>query len=375
MTEAAFSKCDATAQRGFDQKQSFRRVRAQSQDDELRLLGLVRECHPESRCGHLAFSHEKCLKAYRRQVDNPNSLLDRAKPKSADESYVRGVSGIEPDKTHLFLLKLVFFALFFAVMLGWPSQAVALDGNSSEAYSPQQIADYYTYLAFGSEWPVDPSFSGDAIFKRNSVSPVFVVLLPKPSVGIDWAFEQLRAVVEEISLRNSGPPIIALDKEGVRDFVQRNLPLDRNDPKSDWANSLLIYIGSRHELEGPVSAAAAQLPALFDMFAAAEAGNLPFCATASQVDPVQPKNIGTAIAWIETGPEVESCLYEEIMQSFGIAKDFPPGAPSIFSDDEAHRRPTELDWQLWRIHTDPRIVSGMSRDAASAMVLQILEGN
>lgn len=273
------------------------------------------------------------------------------------------------------LFWLVFFALFFAAMLGWSSRAMALDGNSSEAYSPQQIADDYTYLAFGSEWPVDPSFSGDAIFKRNSVSPVFVVLLPQPSVGIDWAFEQLRAVVKEISLRNSGPPIIALDKEGVVEFLHRNLPMDPLDPRSDWANSLLIYIGARHELEGPVSASELQFPALDEMFAAAKANGVAFCAAASQIDPIEPKNMGTAIAWIETGPDIKFCLYQEILGSFGLGRRFPRGTYSIFSEDEAHRRPTELDWQLWRVHTDPRIVSGMSRDAANAMALEILGEN
>ncbi|WP_282604572.1 DUF2927 domain-containing protein [Pelagibius sp. Alg239-R121] len=71
---------------------------------------------------------------------------------------------------------------------------------------------------------------------------------------------------------------------------------------------------------------------------------------------------------------LESCVYEETIQSMGLFNDDDTLFNTMFTDSfKEYLFPTELDWMMLRILYDPRIENGMTRKQAMPIVRQILK--
>lgn len=73
------------------------------------------------------------------------------------------------------------------------------------------------------------------------------------------------------------------------------------------------------------------------------------------------------------GDTLESCAYEETIQSMGLFNDDDSLFNTMFTDSyKEYLFPTELDWMMLRILYDERIKNGMTRREAMPIVRQIL---
>lgn len=277
-----------------------------------------------------------------------------------------GLMGLVVKKVYLiFLLTLLF--------IGVSSWYIWAQGKPNSDFTDEQIVDFYVEIAFGSEFSfLGLAFSDDQIAKRNQNNPIRIVPLPKPSVPLQESFALIKKVSIEMQTYSGGLQLFTYDESNLMKFLNR----DQIDLQADYLNSVVVYIGSREELRASVKKAASNNPPIWQML---ESSTLPLnvgkplCMAASSAYDEGTQTIGMAIAWIEYGPRLEECLYEEIMQSFGIGNDFPAGTPSIFNDDGVYTSPTPLDWTLWRIHTDPRIVAGMKEKEVRKVAMEILK--
>ncbi|MEO1000256.1 MAG: DUF2927 domain-containing protein, partial [Pseudomonadota bacterium] len=73
----------------------------------------------------------------------------------------------------------------------------------------------------------------------------------------------------------------------------------------------------------------------------------------------------------------QTCIEEEIAQILGLINDDPAVRPSIFNDDQEFALLTAHDEALLRIHYDPRLRPGMTREAVrlrlDAIVREVAE--
>jgi len=265
---------------------------------------------------------------------------------------------------------LVLSILGLSLICGGPSHA---QGQTRPSVSEDQLVEYYVQLAFGSEFDfLDVSSPGDLIVKRDQAIEVNIVPLPQPSVGLDETSPLVRQVAEQIAARSGGVRLKTLTMDEMAAILRQG----DEAWKAILPDSVLVNIGNRNELQESLEKYGAN-PVIDQMYKGTFAPPLnaefPLCLSWAAGRGRGSPFIGAAVVWVENGPALEECLYEEIMQSFGIANDLPDGTPSIFSDDRKYRVPTSMDWWLWRIHTDPRIEVGMNVDEVRVMARKILE--
>lgn len=70
--------------------------------------------------------------------------------------------------------------------------------------------------------------------------------------------------------------------------------------------------------------------------------------------------------------EIRDCLHEEVAQALGPLNDLYRLPDSIFNDDNFHRVLTGFDMLMLRIHYDPALSNGMSRDEVAQRLPAIL---
>lgn len=250
------------------------------------------------------------------------------------------------------------------------TQALAVE--PSRQLTNEEVVNLYISIAFGSEFGFLTEAVADKIWKRDPKQVVNIIPFPSESVPIDETLSVVSSVVaeiashsDEVDLRTLGPSDVAELQSGGEAAWRAIL-----------ADSVIVHVGSRAELQSSLEAYGAKDPAIAKMYAGTFAPPLnedyPLCLAASNERSQGSMLIGTSIAWVQSGPALRECLYEEIMQSFGIANDLPAGTPSIFNDDQRYQQPTGLDWVLWKLHNDPRIVAGMSITDVRAVAPTIL---
>jgi hypothetical protein len=250
----------------------------------------------------------------------------------------------------------------------------AFEPPTISSFSVDQIVDRYIDLAFGSEFPPSgTTVRGDRIFKRDPDNIVNIVPLPKPSAPLGEVFSLVTKVALDLEAQSGGIRLKVFDESNILGFLQRNQPA----LLKDYANSVIVYVGSSDELRIAIEAAAVQDPIFREVYhywrdLPANAGK-PLCMAGAAPNAEFSQVIGMAIVWVEYGPRLEECLYEEIIQSFGLANDLPVGTASMFNDDGVFDYPTQLDWKLWHIHTDPRLTAGMTASEVRKIVETILE--
>lgn len=257
-------------------------------------------------------------------------------------------------------------------MGAWPSLAV--EGEDGPLLTKNQVVDLYVEIAFGSEFGVlAPASNQSALDKRRTDAAVNIVPLPQSSVPLAEPTSLVQSIVSELNLHSGGLRLIAYMPEDMKGLLER-VSRDR----SIYLDTVLVYIGSRSELNGLIDKASSENLAIQrfrdEVISDPENDGRPLCAAASFVRDDGILGMGTAAVWVEYGPHLRACLFEEIIQSFGLGNDFAPGTPSIFNDDDVYDAPTALDWQLWRVHTDPRLKHSMGPAEAREIVQEILGG-
>lgn len=262
-----------------------------------------------------------------------------------------------------------------AVVLGVSANAIAQPKLAiSEDYTDDQIAQLYLHLALGSEFAVlDSKYNTERIVKRDQSRPVNIIAIPQPSVPIHETISMVNDVAGDIQRHSDDVEFRLYDEDGILNFINR----DQSDLLDVFQDTVAIYVGSKVEIEGAIEKAASVTPEVAEIYmgvAPQVAAGKPLCLGVSFRRWDRPQFIGKSLVWVEYGPNLRECLYEEIMQSFGIANDFPVGVASIFNDDAVLKTPTPLDWELWRLHMHPRIQAGMQVEQVKNIIEEIIDG-
>lgn len=265
--------------------------------------------------------------------------------------------------------KLVALTYSLLCTIGAPQNASAAE--LPYGYDRTELVELYERLALGpSELePADAIKSDRLIQKRAPKRAVEVAILPQQSVPVDQTIASAALVIDEITERSPGLAVHVLSSEELIEFTRRNA-----GRQPDLTDYLLVFIGSRQELLDSIGKHATGKQAVSPLYdrALALGKQVPVCFAITTSAGGGAGYIGYAAAWVESGSSMNECLYEEVMHSFGLVGSFPPGVPSIFSSDRLYRSPTDLDWALWRIHEDGRIVAGMrgsdAREVANIVV-------
>lgn len=229
-----------------------------------------------------------------------------------------------------------------------------------------KFADLYVDLAFGSEFQ-SWGPRQDSIFKRVDRRPVNIIPLPKPSVPLEVALTSVAAVAQNVEQHSANVVLNTHSMDELNELLSAGL-----SPEV-LRDSVVIYIGTRSELGDSIRANADINPHLVQLFerAASDRSVEQICMAAAAPTHEGSNIIGMAIVWIEYKSNIDECIYEELMQSFGLGNDFSSGVPSMFNDDGVYSEPTDLDWLFWQVHTDPRMSPGMNRIEAHQIASQV----
>lgn len=231
------------------------------------------------------------------------------------------------------------------------------------------VVEAYLDLAFGTEFET-PTTRPDIILKRPQDQVAVVVPFPQRSSFRYVLFWQVGRVVADIAARSSGLQLRALGPDEAIEFI--------NSPDTSSLgpnNAIVVNIGSREEIRESVEFAASPDPAIMEIYERAlhqaETANGPVCLVATGEPDPTTGILGRALIWIEDGPWLDECLYEEIMQAFGLTNDFQSDLDSLFSDHSRATRPTLMDWCFWSIHTNAALKPGMDRVSARAVATNL----
>lgn len=255
----------------------------------------------------------------------------------------------------------------------------AISSASSAGHlSAEAIASMYGRLAFEDEYALahDAKAGRNFSMRLDIGRPINVVVLPNagsPPALVDHVHELVAAITADLT---SHAPAVHFE------IVSQNMMATYAANREDFArllrdNTLAIYIRTRQQMRDLVLRAGGDGGVFAKTLSVYEPGGIsdgfPACFALLMAEPpgLSPVIIGASIFVEEPYPDIETCLYEEMMQSFGLGFDFPAGTASIFNDDQVYLRPTNLDWTLWRIHNDPAMLPGMNRADAVAKAATI----
>jgi len=269
---------------------------------------------------------------------------------------------------------IVVSGLILLAELALINMPYAAEEPALEDYSVQQLTDLYVDLTFAfegngkleglSKWP-------------NSV-PVKVMTFPRDSI-FDKG-DRFREIIDLASSvatsldRGAGKHV--LEAYGSEEMVNMALSPEARSRVTELA-SIFLYVGSRGEIKETATMLSETIGRhVLDIHRGYLSGSVsaggPLCYGVVLPEPNDPYTILRAWVFIEDTAAIEECLYEEIMQSFGLFNDLPAGAPSMFNDDMVYNVPTPLDWFMWRLHLDSRLRPGMSESEVRAVAPQLI---
>lgn len=247
------------------------------------------------------------------------------------------------------------------------AEDIVLDRLSNET-----VTDLYVHLAFNQE--IEPRHFS---YLRKWGEPIHIYTFPRDSVfdkGTEHANSVMNSVydvVQDISTIIGPGRVLGLDSKAMTDLVTQS-PFTSIE---DLVGGIAVYVGSRSELSDIANALGAAdriIPETVHRYV--------------DINPVRPLCLGFAlprrddhsiltIGWVlieDNESTIVECIYEELMQMFGILNDFPSGAPSLFNDDGVFSRPTELDRLLFAVHFDDRLEAGMTEEEVRVRLVEIL---
>jgi hypothetical protein len=261
----------------------------------------------------------------------------------------------------------------WAVSLGIASGLLLASCAEGSTVPPfEQLFEEYEALAFGAEYDIYDDLP-TVFMKRDPAHVAVVVPFPRSSSFRYELFSTIAAVVDDINDHSTGVKVTTLDARSAASYVTNGgaEDIEAND-------TIIVNVGSRDEIRRSVLETSANDPRLLALYQhvlemATAAGVLQVCLTVSGTPKEGSAVLGRAVIWIEDGPLLEACLYEEILQSFGLFNDFGYDLDSIFSDVNHVTRPSELDWCLWALHSHASIEPGMTGDEARPVARKIYE--
>lgn len=250
-------------------------------------------------------------------------------------------------------------------------------GPNLLGYTVDNLVDLYVQLALSREAGTDTEGTG-ILTKWPPEAAIRIFAQPSETLierdGPELFINETKRISDFIASPISHPKIVTYDAVQLAE-VARQARLDGS--AKYFENSVSVYIATRKELLEKMLEIQRLVTPLFPDYLIAAVSNAKKTAcvgwNARRGD--ADWNLYRAFVFIEykDKPTLDSCLYEEVMQSFGIPDDFPPGTPSIFNDDDVYHEPTELDLLLWRVHADPRLRAGMKEEEVRPIARQIIE--
>lgn len=270
-----------------------------------------------------------------------------------------------------FLAALVFVSFFY-----WNETSFADQKKDLMDYSIDELVDLYVELTLSVE-----SFEGfeslGYLRKWTSGSTPTIVTHIGDSLfdqtgRVDEVLEAVHEISDDVSSRLGKPVLRALGRQELLDLLTG----DRSEFQRVVDEGIVIFVGAREEIQE----IADQIPfdtgilnsVLEQVFKSADLGSGVPCMGVGLGIGATPDGVNQAKILIEDGPWLEECVYEELMQVFGMPNDFPAGTASLFNDDNVFNRPTELDWLLWRLHFDERLKTGMREYEVRLVAAEVL---
>jgi len=245
-----------------------------------------------------------------------------------------------------------------------------------DGVSASELIDSYIEVAFFNE--VTGEKHTLRKFPQDTV--VDIVLVPQDSIFDTPGYvHELIALTDNIAEKlNSAlptPALKALSANESIDFLFSFAP--GGTPKTE--NWIMVIVGSIDELKNMMDIYESGWPDMFDdvrrfVLPVIEARNDAEmnCFGQNFVDKSDEASLVVGFVFIQDNSFVEACLYEEVMQAFGLANDLPFGSPSIFNDDNVYDFPTPLDLAMWNLHFSPELKPGMEREQARTVISDLL---
>ncbi|WDQ98449.1 DUF2927 domain-containing protein [Devosia sp. J2-20] len=215
----------------------------------------------------------------------------------------------------------------------------------------------YLDVAFTSEFE-GIELSVDRLKKRIVGRPISVLTVPLAPAPIEETLAAVRAVTSVLDEHSPLLELVFVEPSRYKSI----LSLSAEDADEFFDDSITVYVGPRHEIVESVRKLGEKAFATFGSFAQ----NAPLnrsCFGLAYGHGNGEYFIGKAFVFIEysSSDRLYACLYEEIMQTFGIPGDLVFGSYSIFNDDDVYSIPTELDWAMWDLHNNIKLQAGMSQ--------------
>jgi hypothetical protein len=264
--------------------------------------------------------------------------------------------------SHIYIIRLV---LGISVALVCCDAVHAFDkGAPINSFKTEYIVDRYIRQAFSNDGS-DVRLHVLSKYRYGEVPVVF----PLPNSSVVTTNEELLSIVERvksvgdhINLKSEAGPIAKFLSK--REFEAKLTTTEGVGTAKDGIVN--VFIGDNLSIRSIIKNNNANVTEVLknrvlSAFDASD-GITSFCAAFSYLDESNPGVITGASILIEFGDDFEACLYEQIMQSFGLWADFPPGTQSLFAEDELFTSPTELDWLIWRLHTSRELKAGAGRE-------------
>jgi hypothetical protein len=255
----------------------------------------------------------------------------------------------------------------------WVGGAQSQDEPALLDYTVDDLVDLYVELALSEEAGADNDNDG---YLHKWPPGASVRIFPQPSAtlinryGVDLFVDETKRIADRLASMVAHPKVVTFRSAELEEFA-RQARLDGTG--TFFESSVGIFVAPRDELFERMHEIDRQNPVFPDAFLT-ELPRMsePICAGWTTIRGASDWSLYRGVIFIEYSDRLGACLYEEIMQSFRIANDFPAGTPSIFNDDNAHGEPTELDLLLWRVHGNPRLVAGMAEDQVRPIARQLI---
>lgn len=218
------------------------------------------------------------------------------------------------------------------------------------------------------------AFAPGYVAKRDGSHVVNVVPAMEDADFDPKVITALKAIGADLQKHSSGVSINVVDEQTIVQFMQ----FAQSVPDHNLPNTIIVLVGQRASIDRAIQKAAIKSPAILNPYQDERSRGEPICLalvapkSAAIETAAERQTIGMVSVYVESGAEIEPCLYRSLMASFGLGGQIGPATASMFSNPVKYESPTPLDWDLWRIHTDPRIRAGMSIDEALIAAKEII---
>lgn len=265
--------------------------------------------------------------------------------------------------------KRVTIAAIFCIAGVLAAAAQADTISPPQGYTADDLVELYVELALLEEEGADNDQDG---LLHKWPSDVAVRIIPQANTpDPDHVIEEAKRISDFLGSLGTSPAIVTFDKKGLEEFASE-ARLDGTGKPFEY--TVVAFVAPRDELIARMQMIEASSPGILPPAFLTELPRVtePICVGATTARTKNDPQIFRALLFVEYNEGFAACLFEELMQSFGISNDFPPGTPSIFNDDGTYDSPTALDLFLWRVHGDERLKAGMDVHSVVPVATEVI---